>query len=159
MNPASVETPLLDAVIKEARGKILLELGSGVSTAKLANAGVQVYSVEHDPRWVCQHPNVHSMFCPLYQGWYKISWDELPKDIEFVLVDGPPMMSTITDPLDGRAPRFHLLRFIDKFKTDTVFFIDDVDRKLDRLLAYAIGDILDRPVNIQSSGKKQFARI
>lgn len=117
----------------------ILECGTGVSTVLLARllrereAGV-LTSLEHDPHWAtliqdqlrreCLDRHVRVVHAPLHGDppWYLL--DEMPDDIDLLIVDGPPAF----EPGHGarRAPA--LARFDDRLVLDAAVILDDIDR-------------------------------
>jgi hypothetical protein len=97
---------VLSRLVPASRGD-LLECGSGLSTIVLGaltrGTGRRVYSLEHVEEWaervrreveLLGFTHVSLIVAPLrgYDGywWYGIDEERLPRDIEFIVCDGPP---------------------------------------------------------------------
>jgi Methyltransferase domain len=121
----------------------ILECGSGVSTVLLARLlhererGV-LTSLEHDAHWATliqdhlrrEHLDqiARVVHAPLqgHPPWYLL--DEMPDEIDLLIVDGPPAF----EPGNGarRAPA--LARFDDNLVHDAAVILDDIDRPGER---------------------------
>lgn len=96
---ASSDVLHLAAGLARASELPILEMGTGLSTVIMAAASKQtVWSVEHDPEYAAQVENMAAkagvdnialVTCELADNWYDIK-DELPAEIGFAFVDGPP---------------------------------------------------------------------
>ena len=137
MRPAGL-VEVCNEIVHGNRTRIL-ECGTGVSTVLLARllrereAGV-LTSLEHDPHWATliqdqlrrEHLDRHVrvVHAPLHADppWYLL--DEMPDDIDLLIVDGPPAF----EPGHGarRAPA--LARFDDRLVLDAAVILDDIDR-------------------------------
>ena len=103
---------LLARTLDRRQPKLAVEAGSGMSTDLLTLYCDEVLTLEHDPQYA--HP--HATLCELVDGWYDI---ELPDEIDFVLLDGPPMSEGREEGLPRLWP--HLA---DNFE----LWMDDADR-------------------------------
>jgi len=114
----------------------ILELGSGIGSKSLAEI-CNVYSVEHDSRFLNIHDSVNYINSPLVEikpfgefGDTK-SYDfnmidnDLLKTIDMVIVDGPP----------ENYGRSGLLHHLEMFNDDCIWIVDDVLRTKDQKLA------------------------
>ena len=135
-------------------GGTLLELGSGLTTWEFVKRGLNVISIEHDREWIKQAEGVTYVHAPMKQGWYDIDWSQVPGGYSAVLVDGPPMYKEIIK--QGKTPRLHLLRHIDRFSHAATFFVDDVHRPVDMMLARMLEEILERPGVTRSAEGKRY---
>eukprot|EP00732_Lithocolla_globosa_P000032 Lithocolla_globosa_v1_NODE_5_length_12010_cov_23.451945.p6 type:complete len:244 gc:universal NODE_5_length_12010_cov_23.451945:10912-11643(+) len=127
-------------------GATMVEFGSGEGTKTLADR-YNVYSVEHDAKWVGFVKKSHYIHAPIrpYKtklpdfpeetGWYDtdIIAKKIPAKYDLLLVDGP--LSYI-----GRAGFYANLKM---FNTDCYILVDDCNRapefKLLELTAKAVG--------------------
>jgi len=118
-------------------GARILEFGSGHGTDRLARR-FEVLSIEHDAAWAgrCSSPCVHApieanttSLAAGEQGWYRLSVviDSIPKDLDLVIVDGPP----------GSIGRTGLLQSLHALPPDVPILVDDVHRRAEsNLLAH-----------------------
>lgn len=114
----------------------ILELGSGIGSKSLAQI-CTVYSVEHDSRFINLHDSVNYIYSPLVEIQpfkefgetksydFQIVNDNLPKQIDLVIVDGPP----------ENYGRSGLLHHLEMFDENCIWIIDDVLRMKDQKLA------------------------
>ena len=73
--------------MKEYKPTIVVELGSGESTKKLAKHCDILYTYEDNPAYLKKQPiNVIQKYAPLKEGWYNA---EFPEDIDLLIIDGP----------------------------------------------------------------------
>ena len=119
-----------------AGGSVLVELGSGETSAKFVEHGLTVYSIEHDEKWLGKYPGVNYIHAPLvptygkiheyFTGpgncstyWYNRKFVEagLPEHYDALLLDGPP-----------RSYRPMFLYNWHCFRTDVPWFADDLSR-------------------------------
>jgi len=86
---------------------VLVELGSGETSAKFVEMGLTVYSIEHDPQWIGKYPGVNYIPAPLVKQavalpefftkcsivpeWYDVQaiYDGIPAKYDALLIDGP----------------------------------------------------------------------
>ena len=118
------------------KDSIILELGSGIGSQSLAEI-CNVYSVEHDPRFLDIHKSVNYIYSPLieiesfneFEETKYYDFDEvikkLPERIDLVVVDGPP----------ENYGRSGLLHHLESFDENCIWIIDDVLRMKDQKLA------------------------
>ncbi len=137
MRPAGL-VEVCNEIVHGDRTRIL-ECGSGVSTVLLARLlrergrGV-LTSFEHDPHWATlmqdhlqrEHLDqiARVVHAPL-QGeppWYRP--DEVPDEIDLLIVDGPPAF----EPGHGAARGPALVRLDDTLVHDATVILDDIDR-------------------------------
>ena len=93
-NPWSARPALLAKAWEMARGGVVLETGSGLTSYVMGRAGAEVHCLEHDPEWaaktrkLCEGLNVTVHERPLESGWYA---GPLPdRDWTLLVNDGPP---------------------------------------------------------------------
>jgi hypothetical protein len=137
MRPAGL-VEVCNEIVHGHRTRIL-ECGSGVSTVLLARLLHQrergvITSLEHDPHWATlirdhlqrEHlADVARVIHAPLRGdppWYRL--DQMPDEIDLLIVDGPPAF----DPGHGapRAPA--LVQFDDKLVHGAAVILDDIDR-------------------------------
>ncbi len=134
---------LLDTLIREHEPELIVECGSGKSTAVLAEVaatyGGRVIALEHDPKWLHETAELIHIcdasadlrLAPLNYGdtepfWYaKSAWEDLD-GIGMLVVDGPPNFGR----LNARRPAVPLLR--DKMLPGCLVILDDLQRKSER---------------------------
>ena len=127
-------------------GARILEFGSGHGTDRLA-CRFEVLSIEHDAAWAgrCSSPCVHApieanttSLAAGEQGWYRLSvvLDSIPKDLDLVIVDGPP----------GSIGRTGLLQSLHALPKGVLMLVDDVHRDAEARLLAALTDWHDGPV-------------
>ena len=133
-------------------GKTILELGSGRGTEELTKH-FKVYSIEHDKKWVGRAKESTYIHAPLveYSGyrWYdvEILKEQLPKEYDLILVDGPP----------GDIGRVGFLKNIDLFNTDVTIIIDDSNRKEEAQMRNALVQKLRKKSDNYSGAGKTFS--
>lgn len=172
----------LVAIIGERRPRLVVQLGAGNASVILASA---LRAADPDARLVCiEHleeradesraalvaaglDNAEVRQAPLveladgeFRGvrWYPDSVIEDLRQIDLLLVDGPP--SKLQGPPTKRVPRSRLpvLRLSDRLSDRAVVVIDDTQRKEENQLAYRWGEVLGTsPVFLRA--EKGFARI
>jgi predicted O-methyltransferase YrrM len=137
MRPAGL-VEVCNEIVHGDRSRIL-ECGSGVSTVLLARLLHQhergtLTSLEHDPHWATliqdhlrrEHLDqiARVVHAPLQSDppWYRP--DELPDEIDLLIVDGPPAFA----PGHGAARAPALARLDDNVVHDATVILDDIDR-------------------------------
>lgn len=125
------------------RPRHVVECGSGLTTvllALLARPGQQIVALEHDRYWyiVCKawllilgldgrvslhHADLKDSKSYDYSyRWYEIAPGMIPREIDFVICDGPPA--------EVQGSRYGLLPTLgDRLSDDAVILLDDVQRK------------------------------
>ena len=119
-----------------AKESNILELGSGMGSKSLAEK-CTVYSVEHDSRFLNIHDLVNYIHSPLVEIKpieefgetksydFQIISNNLPANIDLVIVDGPP----------AKFGRSGILNHLDIFNEECIWIIDDILRTKDQKLA------------------------
>jgi len=132
-------------------GKTILELGSGYGTEQLSKH-YKLFSVEHNPNWVGKYNSTY-IYCPLinqdkseFEQWYNIDLvlEELPKDYDLLLVDGPPS--------DFRRTNF--INHITKFNKEAIWVFDDLQREYDLITYKKVCEMLEKEEKIIDCGQK-----
>lgn len=131
-------------------GRTMVELGSGWGSEQLSKH-YTVWSIEHNSEWVGKY-DTHYIYAPIVNNWYdsKIIKEQLPKDYDLLLIDGP-----------AQKPNRRDLFFdnIDLFKTDIPIIVDDVQWKEEYKLMVKIADHLQRKFKVFKSKQKKFGVI
>lgn len=113
----------------------ILEFGAGYTSTKALSAKFNLYSVEHDPKFIGVYDSnyIYAPLDPEY-GWY--STKDLEEVIQIspklVLIDGPP----------GTGKRFGILKNLDLIKGAEIIVVDDTNRPSERLLVELLADQL-----------------
>jgi len=137
MRPAAVALLLREVALN--RRRVIVELGSGVSTVFLArllrNEGGHLYTVEDDEAWAAHvarwleqegtTDRVTLIRAPVEDGWYaRKPLDAIPDGIDMLIVDGP---KAGTD--DIQLARYPALPYFSrKLTSDATVIADDIDR-------------------------------
>lgn len=125
-------------------GSVVVEFGSGHGSEVLSNH-FHLHSFEHDEAWlgVTSSTYIHA---PIEEnefateageeGWYDLdvvrqNW---PKDVQCVIVDGPP----------GFIGRTGILSILDELRDVPMILVDDVDRQAELQLLQMLSTKLDR---------------
>lgn len=137
-------------------GSTIVELGSGVGSARLSAAGYSMVCVEHSEEWLGRYPSIHYIHAPLkshkpVQGYGNTLWyspeilkKELPKlDYAAIIVDGPP----------GSEGRSGILKYFSLFNPNVPFILDDLHRQNERKIAGHIAAKLNTPLVIYPEAK------
>jgi len=154
-----VTPSLTDKILSSIpEGSNFLELGSGKGTRKLVER-FNVYTVEHDPRYLDVVPGANYIWAPLrpiprrnkrfseLNEWYDLDVlrRELPNKCAAILVDGPPN--------SHRRGGFYV--YYDLFDPDAVIFLDDVGRDTEsRMLRFFSRDLNIPRVTIYDSHQR-----
>jgi len=113
----------------------VLEFGAGYTSTKALSAKFNLYSVEHDPKFLGIYDSnyIYAPLDPEY-GWYDtIKLDELMEiSPKLVLIDGPP----------GTGKRFGILKNLDLIKSADIIVVDDTNRPSERLLVELLAERL-----------------
>lgn len=118
----SIDEPVLQFIkdhLKE--GSTILELGSGYGSKVLAET-FEIWSVEHNKKFIDAFTGPNYIFAPLFNGWYNVA-DLIvfaPPQYDLILVDGPPGVV--------HNSRHGFINNIEIFKTDCFILFDDINR-------------------------------
>lgn len=114
-----------DWILKNLKPNLtLLEFGSGPGT-DLFTEKFNVYSIEHDEKYVGNSKYSNYIYAPINNGWYNV--DNIKKHItnlkyDMVLVDGPT----------GLIGRGGLLKNLNLFNTEVIWVFDDINRQKEK---------------------------
>ncbi|MCI0560002.1 MAG: hypothetical protein MN733_16050, partial [Nitrososphaera sp.] len=123
----------------QSRRGVLLELGSGETSAKFVEYGLTVYSIEHDPNWIGKYLGVNYIPAPLVKQevvmseywakngiepyWYDVN--AIYSGIEHIMPDGYDAL-LLDGPLRKYRPLFHWNKNV--FSRKVPWFADDMLR-------------------------------
>lgn len=142
----AISTELFNWMLENIpKGSTILELGSGRGTSELVKH-YNVYSVEHDNRWLNLVPLSNYIHAPLVDGWYdvRILEQQLPKEYDVLLIDGPPA-----------EKRVGILKHLHLFRRDVLIIVDDSHRKTDfSIVQHLTKDSKNKTLDIVSNEKK-----
>lgn len=113
----------------------ILEFGAGYTSTKALSSNFNLYSVEHDPKFLGLYDSnyIHAQIDPEY-GWYNAKSLEVVSQIspKLVLIDGPP----------GTGKRFGILKNLDLIRSAEYIVVDDTNRPSERLLVELLAEQL-----------------
>ena len=125
-------------------GSTILELGSGNGTKELVKY-YNVISIEQNTDWLGYVPQSNYIYAPLKDyklsngntvHWYDDSlFEKLPAHYDLLLIDGPIGLD-----------RLNIIYFIDRFKQNIPYVIDDTNREIDKKLAITISNKLNKKI-------------
>ena len=120
-------------------GSVVVELGSGSGTAKLAER-FSVVTVEHDPQYVGRVGGVVYIHAPIVNGWYNVDdlRQQLPPKYAALIIDGPP----------GDIGRSGILQHLDLFDWSVPVLVDDCQRPVDFALARQLERVTGRTLQV-----------
>ena len=145
----------LAQVVRKHNPKLVVELGSGVSTVVVAKAGAKkVISIDHSgefadkTREVLKEHKVRGVEIRVAQlkahisgvDWYDTAVIKDLKRIDLLIVDGPPGSKNPEARMPARA------EFIAKLSPKAIIVIDDVNREGERKLAESFAKALPNHV-------------
>ena len=117
-------------------GSTILELGSGDGTKELVKY-YNVISIEQDQKWIGVVPESKYIYAPLkeYKYSHSCSWfddsclNQLPTEYDLLIIDGPVGNN-----------RGNFVHFMEHFKKDVPYVIDDTNRSGDMEMAIKIAE-------------------
>jgi len=120
------------------KGSTILELGSGNGTKELVKY-YNVYSIEHDEKWLGLVPESNYIYAPLIDGWYdvEILKNELPIHYDLLLIDGPVGEN-----------RVNIINHYDMFKQNIPIIIDDTNRENDKNMSIFLSEKLNKTTTL-----------
>ncbi len=124
------------------KGSTILELGSGKGSTQYLCDDYDLYSIEHEKRWLNKFDSTY-IYAPIKDGFYNtdILKKELPEEYALILVDGPPRK------IDGKkVGRKGFGENLDLFNTNCVIMFDDSDRGREKKLIASVCEQLGREV-------------
>lgn len=124
------------------KGSTIVELGSGKGSTQSLCVDYNLYSIEHDKKWLNKYKSNY-IYAPIKDEFYDIEVlkRELPKEYDLILVDGPPRK------IDGKKiGRKGFGEHLDLFNTDCFIIFDDSDRGREKNLIASVCDQLKREV-------------
>lgn len=144
----------INNILKE--NSTILEFGSG-RVSEILNKKFNVYSVEHDKKWVNRY-KTNYIYSPLKKykdlkyEWYDIDIlkNKLPKEIDLILIDGPPAGKNKPEARHG------FLYFYDElFKRyeNLILIFDDIQREGDMNLMVKVSELLNIEYEIYKNDK------
>lgn len=122
------------------KGSVILELGSGKGTQRLADNGYIMYSIEHSKKWMNKYDS-HYIYAPIRKGWYHVNsiQKNIPKHYDLFIIDGPPRKVD-----EIKVGRWGLIDHLDIFNTNVYMIFDDTDRRREHRLVLAIAETIGR---------------
>lgn len=125
-------------------GSTILELGSGHGTKELVKY-YNVISVEQNTEWVGMVKESKYIYAPLKEYdfsnlnsccWYdEEKLKDLPDDYDLLIIDGPIGIN-----------RTNFIHFMNHFKHDVPYVIDDTNREPDKKMALQVSKFLNKEV-------------
>ena len=106
--------------------KNIIELGAGLTSTRVFNDFYNLYSIEHNEKYINIYKGVNYIHAPLKNEWYDPDIIErmLPDDYDCIVVDGPPGMLN-----NNNQIRYGFIKNIQLFKQDVPIIFDDTDRE------------------------------
>lgn len=122
------------------KGSVILELGSGKGTQRLADNGYVMHSIEHSKKWMNKY-NSHYIYAPIKNDWYDTRYLKkgLPEHYDLLVVDGPPRKVD-----EIKVGRYAMINHLDLFNTNVYMIFDDTDRGREHKLVLAIAEKIGR---------------
>lgn len=125
----------------------ILELGSGTGTIELSKF-YNVYTIEHDEKWLNKTNNANYIFAPLVDNWYNVEVlkKKLPKKYDLLIIDGPI-----------QEKRLNIMKNLDLFDFSGLVIVDDTNRLKDEQLSIDLCKIYNKKLNKIKSEDKEFS--
>lgn len=136
---------ICDNIRKEG---VIIELGSGEGSHKLANEGFLMVCIEHDPLWCGVYDNIEYHYHPLKNGWYDLITMPYHGECDLLLIDGPP----------GQG-RSKILEYVKDLHLAETIIVDDTHREEEMYLAKELSKITGRKMVTIKDGSKRFSII
>jgi len=120
-------------------GATVVEFGAGEVSTQILSKYYDLYSIEHDPRWLNKFNSTY-IYAPLVHGWYNVEAVRrlLPKSYSLILLDGPP----------GEGNRNGILDNLDVIKWDVPLIVDDTWRKAELDLANELARRMGKQIKV-----------
>lgn len=122
-------------------GSVAVEIGAGFVSTKCLSACFDLYSVEHDDRFMADYPTkyIHAPGGNNTYDWSIITKSLPAKELQkFILIDG----------VDRRS----ILKNLHLFNPDAVYLIHDTNREIEIELAKDLAKALGRNVTFHTDG-------
>jgi hypothetical protein len=124
----------------------VVELGSGHTTKFMVEQGYTVYSIEENEKFINQYHNNY-LHAPIENEWYSTGkiQEFLPSYFDLLLIDGPWAYHA-----SRRHRRLNFIPNIQLFGnlSNTIIFVDDVNRKNEFKLLTELAEILNRDCRV-----------
>jgi hypothetical protein len=135
---SGITEELFDWIVKTIPlGKTMIELGAGYVSTKFLSGKYKLYSVENNAKYLNVYPSTY-IYAPIdtATGWYyrKALEEELPKEYDCLLVDGPA----------GEGNRWGFLHNLDLFRSDVPIVVDDTWRGAEKEMLLKIAEKTNR---------------
>jgi len=121
-------------------GSVAVEIGAGFVSTKCLSACFDLYSIEHDERFMAEYPTKY-ILAPADNtyDWEIVKKNLPPKELQkFILIDG----------IDRRS----ILKNIDLFNKDAIYLVHDTNREIEIELAKDLAKLLGRGVTFHTDG-------
>jgi hypothetical protein len=125
-------------------GSTILELGSGNGTKELVKY-YNVISIEENEKWVGVVPESNYIYAPLkeyeYSNPHSCCWfddsylKKLPTEYDLLIIDGPVGNN-----------RGNFIHFMEHFRKDVPYVIDDTNRDGDKKMVLEVAEILNKEI-------------
>jgi hypothetical protein len=123
-------------------GSTILELGCGNGTKELVKY-YNVISIEQDQKWVGVVPESKYIYAPLkeYEYLHSCCWfddsclEQLSTEYDLLIIDGPVGNN-----------RGNFVHFMEHFKKDVPYVIDDTNRVGDKQMALKVAEKLNKEI-------------
>lgn len=146
---SGIEKVVYDFILQHVpTGSTIVEFGGGDCSTRVLGENYNLYTIEHDNRWLNHIKYTTYIHAPIDGEWYDRDCLEgkLPTDIKMIFIDGPSG--------GGFWLRPGLLKNLDLFGDleNTMFLLHDTWREPDKNLASELAAALDREVVFYEEG-------
>jgi len=133
---SGIERCLYNFIVEKfPKGTKMLELGAGVISTQVFSHHFELTTIEQISEWCWKYPSNY-IHAPLLGEWYDPQYlQNLPKDYEVVLVDGP-----------SGDKRHGLLNHLELFNTDALWIFHDIYRPTERNLAINFANMTNKKI-------------
>lgn len=155
--PWELSDAAIDVIKSEcdSQSKTVLEIGSGRGTQRLIDAGLTVYSIEHDPHWV-NRQTAATLIAPIVNRWYDhtqvanfLTQVFTKGKVAAVIIDGPP----------GVIGRWGVMHHWRALNAARLIIVDDVHRADDEALCRTLETLTGRMSATHWEDGKAFAAL
>ena len=124
----------------------IIELGGGDCSTRAFSSIANLYTVEHDNRFLNHDDLTTYIYAPIKDGWYdrKKLAGKLPNKYDLVFIDGPSGA--------GLWLRSGILNNLGLFKEETTFVLHDTWREQDCCLASDLAQTLNKKIVYYEEG-------